>query len=182
MPALSPVFTVVAVVGTDHHRFDRLVDWLDDWSARQTEPTRLVVQHGSARAPRSGEGHALVPHAQLQELMAGATVLVTHGGPATICEAWRHDLVPVVVPRDPTRGEHVDGHQQRFSRRLGAQGLVLLCEQREELESALDRARQDPTRVRFGAGEGRDALVAASVGRIGAVVDDLVATRTRRRR
>ncbi len=53
--AASPVFTVLVVVGTDHHRFDRLVDWLDDWAERQTEPTRVVFQHGSARPPRFGE-------------------------------------------------------------------------------------------------------------------------------
>ena len=170
----APVFTVLVVVGTDHHRFDRLVDWLDDWAERQPRPTRVVFQHGSARAPRFGEAHALLPHEQLQHLMCTASVIVTHGGPATICEAWRHGRLPVVVPRDPQQGEHVDGHQQRFSRRLGSQGVVLLCEQRAELELALDQARRDPSRALFGVGEGRDALVAASVERFTEVVDDLL--------
>ena len=176
------MFTVLVVVGTDHHRFDRLVDWLDDWAERQQQPTRVVFQHGSARPPRFAEGHQLLPHEQLQQLMADASVLVTHGGPATICEAWRLNRLPVVVPRDPARAEHVDGHQQRFSRRLGSQGLVLLCEEREDLERALDEARSDPTRVQFGEGEGREVIVAASVARIGAIIDDLIAQRGRRRR
>lgn len=175
-----PVFTVLVVVGTDHHRFDRLVDWLDEWAGRQTEPTRVVVQHGSARAPRVGQGHALLPHVQLQELMRDATVVVTHGGPATICEAWRHDRMPVVVPRDPSLGEHVDAHQQRFSRRLGSQGMVLLCEQRAELFQALDSVRENPALARFEVGEGRDSLVSASVSRIGAVIDEAVALRASR--
>ena len=177
--APAPLYTVLVVVGTDHHRFDRLVDWVDGWAERQREPTRVVFQHGSARAPRVGEGHRLLPHVQLQELMAGASVLVTHGGPATICEAWRHGRRPVVVPRDPEQGEHVDGHQQRFSRRLGSQGLVLLCEQRQQLEDALDEARTDPRAVVFGEQEGRDAMVAASVARVGQVIDSLIAQRSR---
>ena len=175
--ASAQLFTVLVVVGTDHHRFDRLVDWLDGWAQRQESPTRVVFQHGSARAPRFGEGHALLPHEELQELMASATVLVTHGGPATICEAWRHGRMPLVVPRDPQRGEHVDGHQQRFSRRLGGQGLVRLCEEQAQLEQALDDARRDPSGVRFGAHEGRDALVQASVARFTQVVDALLAER-----
>ena len=74
----------------------------------------------------------------------------------------------------------MDGHQQRFSRRLGGQGLVLLCEQREALEAALDGARHDPARLLFGH-EQRGALVEASVQRIGGIIDELVAQRSRRR-
>ncbi|HEU0102866.1 MAG TPA: glycosyltransferase [Mycobacteriales bacterium] len=180
--AAEQAFTVLVVVGTDHHRFDRLVDWLDDWAERQESATRVVFQHGSARAPRFGEGYGLLPHEQLQKLMADASVLVTHGGPATICEAWRHNRLPLVVPRDPTLGEHIDGHQQRFSRRLGSQGLVRLCERREDLEHALDMSRRDPAYAQFGEGKGRDALVAASVARIGQVIDTLIAERGKRRR
>ncbi len=172
--APAPVFTVLVVVGTDHHRFDRLVDWMDDWAQRQPGRTRVVFQHGSARAPRFGEGHALLAHEDLQELMASASVLVTHGGPATICEAWRHGRLPVVVPRDPVHGEHVDGHQLRFSRRLGGAGLVLLCEQQEELEQALEQARRDPGHVRVGEDNRREAAVAASVHRVAQVIDGLL--------
>lgn len=179
VPDDDQVFTVLVVVGTDHHRFDRLVDWLDDWAERQRAATRIVFQHGSARSPRFGEGHALLPHEDLQRLMRNATVVVTHGGPATICEAWRHGRRPVVVPRDPGRGEHVDGHQQRFSRRLGSHGLVLLCEEQTALENALDTARSNPAFVAFEGG-GRDVLVADSVARVGEIVDGLVAARRAR--
>ena len=180
LPEAEQTFTVLVAVGTDHHRFDRLVDWLDDWAEQQAEPTRVVFQHGSARRPRVGEGHVLLPHDQLQELMRTASVLVVHGGPATICEAWRHGRMPVVVPRDPALGEHVDGHQQRFSRRLGSQGLVLLCGQREQLGAALDQARRDPAHVLFGQ-EGREELVEGAVSRFGELVDELVAERAGRR-
>ena len=180
-PEHAPLFTVLVVVGTDHHRFDRLVDWVDAWAERQRHPTRVVFQHGSAKAPRVAEGHALLPHEELQELMAGAHVLVTHGGPATICEAWRHGRLPLVVPRDPTRGEHVDGHQQRFSRRLGAQGLVHLCEEAADLERVLDRARVDPESV-CRPYEGRESTVTTSVDRVRGVGEALVEGRSRGRR
>ena len=61
-----------------------------------------------------------------------------------IVEARRHGKRPLVVPRDHRLGEHVDGHQLRFARRLADEGLIVLCEQRDELTAALDAARRDP--------------------------------------
>ena len=140
------------------------------------------MQHGASRPPRHAEGHALVPHDQLQRLMSEASAVVTHGGPATIVEARRHGKRPLVVPRDHRLGEHVDGHQLRFARRLADEGLIVLCEQRDELTAALDAARRDPDNLTLvggaqpGAAEER---VAAAVARVGGIVDELVASSRR---
>lgn len=174
---------ILAVVGTDHHRFDRLIDWLDAWLAVEHVPVRAVVQHGSSRAPRLAEGHALIPHAELQQLMRDAAVVVSHGGPATITEIRRLGKVPIVVPRDPARREHVDGHQQRFARRLGEMGRVVLCETESAFTVALDAARIDPSALTIdadtGAGQG---AVKETVDRVGHIIDDLIVGSRRRRR
>lgn len=69
--------------------------------------------------------------------MDAADIVVTHGGPATITEARRRRQVPVCVPRDPTLGEHVDDHQQRFARFIGDRGLVRLVQREAEFVDAL---------------------------------------------
>ncbi len=177
-------FRVVVVVGTDHHRFDRLIHWIDEWVAHAAPGVDAVVQHGHAAAPARAHGRSLIPHAELQQLMAAASVVVTHGGPATIVEARRLGHRPLVVPRDPARDEHVDGHQIRFSRRLGEQGLVVVCETREELLSGLDAARADPSSVRLDtSATAGDEAVRAAVDSVGRIVDALAAqARARRRR
>ena len=77
---------VVVSVGTDHHRFDRLVTWIERWS-RPIPGVRVIVQRGTAE-PLSGlESHAVIPHDELCELFADATVVVTHGGPSTVMDA-----------------------------------------------------------------------------------------------
>lgn len=179
---------VLVVVGTDHHRFDRVVQWVDTWLAGRpvdagvVDVVDVVVQHGTSAPPVRARGHALVPHAELQDLMARATVVVTHGGPATIAEVRRRGRVPVVVPRDPGRGEHVDSHQQLFSRRMAAAGRVRLCERREDLVAALDAGLADPAAGRVH-GDDDARQVAEAVARVGAVVDEVVAaSRSRRRR
>ena len=46
-------FRLFATVGTDYHRFDRLVDWIDRWIVEHRSEARLeaVVQAGTSRPP-----------------------------------------------------------------------------------------------------------------------------------
>ena len=58
---MSAGLKVLVSVGTDHHVFDRLMGWVEEWVAQAPEGTSVVVQHGSSRrrarnssSPRSG--------------------------------------------------------------------------------------------------------------------------------
>ena len=106
---------VVALVGTDHHPFDRLVGWVDAWAAGARD-ARVVVQHGSARPPAHAEGVRVLPPDELSDLLGRATAVVCHGGPGTIAAVRAAGLLPIVVAREPSRREHVDDHQARFVR------------------------------------------------------------------
>lgn len=173
---------LLVVVGTDYHKFDRVISWVDEWVAGH-EVEWAIMQHGSSAAPVHAQGHSLIPHDQLQRLMSTASVIVTHGGPATIGEVRRYGLRPVVVPRDPQLDEHVDGHQQRFARRMGAESIVVLCETKDALNGALDSAAADPRALRLDAtgSGGADDPVAAAVARVAGIFDDLVAAGRSRR-
>jgi UDP-N-acetylglucosamine transferase subunit ALG13 len=178
-PASTRQLRVLVAVGTDKHPFGRLLDWLEQWHAETAAPVGLTLQHGHTRAPAVPGAVPFLGHDAMQEAMSGADLVVCHGGPATILEARRHGHLPIVVPRDPERGEHVDDHQQLFARRLGAAGLVALCETREELYDALDNGLNDPSRYAVAADpQARRAQVAA-VARVGAIVEELVARSAR---
>jgi UDP-N-acetylglucosamine transferase subunit ALG13 len=131
--------TVLVLVGTDHHPFDRLVDWADECARRDPE-SRWVVQHGSSRAPQYAEAHDFVPHDELVALLAGADAVVCHGGPGTIMDARGLGHVPVCVPRDPALGEHVDGHQQRFATLVDRAGVVVRADSPGALDVAVQQA------------------------------------------
>lgn len=169
---------VVVSVGTDHHPFDRLIEWIDRW-AQDHADVDVFVQHGWSRAPVHVQAAPLVPHEQLQRKLRAATVAVTHGGPATIMDARDAGHLPLVVPRDPALGEHVDDHQQRFARRLSEVGDVRLIEDEGSLAAELDRQLADPTSARAQADDGhrQDA-----VARIAAIVEDLEREHAGRRR
>ena len=135
---------VVVTVGTDHHPFTRLVTWFDHWMARQGERVNAVVQHGTAAPPRFGRAVAYLDHSEFLGLAASAQIVVCHGGPATIAECRRLGHVPIVVPRRPELGEHVDDHQLRFGGRLATKALARVPRDEDELWTLLDAGVVDP--------------------------------------
>lgn len=134
---------VVAMTGTDHHRFERMVQWVDAAAVRHRD-VHFVIQHGAARPPLVAEGHEFLAHDRLVALLTEASVVVCHGGPGLIMEARDAGHVPLCLPRDPHLGEHVDGHQLRFAAVVGREGVVRAISSLEtfdhELASALMHA------------------------------------------
>lgn len=163
---------VLVMVGTDHHPFGRLVDWMDQWTRDQTAgDVRVVIQHGRTRAPRTAEGRDFIPRQELDELIAEATVVVCHGGPSTIVETRRRGLSPIVLARSTRLGEHVDDHQQRFAQAMSDRGLIRLVANQTNLTRAVDEALVTPLVVDnpLADDSGQSAL------RLGRLVEELIA-------
>jgi UDP-N-acetylglucosamine transferase subunit ALG13 len=136
---------VLVTVGTDHHPFDRLVRWVDAWLATGRAGVRCVMQTGTS-APPTGPAawQAYLESDALRAAMREATVIVCHGGPGTILGARQAGAIPVVVPRQPRLGEHVDDHQVIFARRLADTGAVFVAESEPGLHDLLDWAVAEP--------------------------------------
>ena len=69
--------------------------------------------------------------------MREAAVVVCHGGPGTIMLAATMGKRPIVVPRRKAAGEHVDDHQHAFTRRIAADGAIILAESESEFRGYL---------------------------------------------
>ncbi|MCB0988673.1 MAG: glycosyl transferase family 28 [Microthrixaceae bacterium] len=136
---------VVVSVGTDHHRFDRLIDWIDRWCDDHPD-VAVLVQRGTSRAPRTARSFEMLDYDTLTEAMASADAVVVQGGPAGIADARSNGRLPIVVPRRPDLGEHVDGHQVTFTRWMSQRGQVALAEDESTLSALLDEALTDPNR------------------------------------
>lgn len=133
--------TVFVTVGTDHHPFDRLVEWTDRWlTAHVAEGVTALVQTGTSAEPNWAEHADYLGHAEMEDAVAGAMAVVTHGGPGSIMLCSYLGKKPIVVPRESARGEHVDDHQVVFSRRLATEGRIDLAETEERFAELLDRA------------------------------------------
>jgi len=171
-PIGRPAADVVVSVGTDHHRFDRLISWIDDWRDRHPDVS-VVVQAGTSPSPRY-DSRELIPHGELLELFRGASVVVSHGGPSTVMDARMSGRLPIVVARDPAYHEHVDEHQMRFAEHLARHGVAIVVDSREDLFAAMDNALADPDGFAVTADHGN----AVGVTEFARAVDDLIGTRT----
>lgn len=176
---------LLVTVGTDHHTFGRLMDWLDGWlAAGNASKVRALVQHGATRPPRAelvGPGGAVahLEYEELQKAMGEASIVVCHAGAATIMEARRYGRLPIIVAREAGLGEIVDGHQARFARRIGAEGIAVNCAGEVELHAALDRAVAEPEAFTVPEALDPDA-VPEPVRRAGELIDEVIANGGRR--
>jgi UDP-N-acetylglucosamine transferase subunit ALG13 len=132
---------VFVTVGTDHHPFDRLMDWIDGWvSARAQDGIRCVVQHGTSRPPRLAEHQAYVAYPDMEAFLEQASAVVCHGGPGSVMMCRWAGKRPIVVPRRRDLGEHVDDHQVVFARRIAAEHEIDLAEDEQTLARCLEQA------------------------------------------
>jgi len=163
--------SLVVSLGTDHHRFDRLVDWAENWVSAAPFEVDLFVQHGSSRAPRIGTGAELLPREQLLERYRTADIVVTQGGPGGIFDVASVGKLPVVVPRVPDLGEHVDGHQVIFGRFVAERDEAILVEDEATFDDVLSRAALDPDSLRRAP---RRSPVTETAAALSAVIDEVM--------
>lgn len=147
-PAAPDVtYDVVVSLGTDHHRFDRLVDWLDDWLVTRPE-VDCLLQHGFSRSSALATSVPRLPRTELLEHYRRASAVVVQGGPGSILDARGLGLMPFAVPRQARLGEHVDNHQVVFTAYMVDQGEALRPDTGQALAGLLDAALTRPAEFR----------------------------------
>jgi UDP-N-acetylglucosamine transferase subunit ALG13 len=163
---------VFVTVGTDHHRFDRLLGWVERWAA--TYDGEVVVQYGSNRAPAGVTGHDFLSIQQMQKHFRRAIAVVCAGGPGTIMSARADGCVPIVVPRQAALHEAVDDHQHAFADLMDERSMARVAHDEAGLVALLGEAVADPSRFRFDPGV---APPPEGIDRTGELIDDLLRTR-----
>jgi UDP-N-acetylglucosamine transferase subunit ALG13 len=102
----------------------------------------------------------------LVEAMHDARSVVCHAGVGTIVTAIRAGHTPVVIPRQPGLGEHVDNHQMDIAGRYAERGLVRCVTSETDLAPLLTPRCEDPAQMAgTGSKELRSAISQAVAGR-----------------
>lgn len=144
---------ITVLVGTDHHPFARLIAWADGWAGENPQDT-VTVQYGHSAAPSVAVGSSFFSPGLLDGLMGTSDIVIMHGGPASISGARAAGHLPLVLPRDPQFGEHVDDHQQRFARWSDHKSLVTAVESINDLDTRVRALVEDEVGTRICAAQG----------------------------
>jgi UDP-N-acetylglucosamine transferase subunit ALG13 len=111
---------IFVTVGTHEQSFIRLVQCVDILREKGVIKEEVFIQTGYTDdyKPKFCESKQFLEYNEMQEFFEKARIVITHGGPGSIMTPFKLGKVPVVVPRNPKKAEHVDEHQILFTRKL----------------------------------------------------------------
>lgn len=124
-----PVRRVVVSLGSDRWTFRPLVEEVASVLGHlRASGTEVEARWQVGPTDVRGLGIEAVDYLPASELAAWfrwADVVVSHAGAGGALTALRSGRQPVLIPRDPARGEVIDDHQLHFARALDARGLAI---------------------------------------------------------
>lgn len=146
---VPPIRKIVVTLGTMRsYGFRRLVDRLLEVLPEVTAPGADVLWQVGATSLEGIPGRVAssYPNAELRAAIAEADLVVAHSGIGSALTALELGKRPVLVPRRPAFGEHVDEHQALIAGELASRDLAVQCE--ADQVSADDLLRSAAGRVR----------------------------------
>lgn len=110
---------IFVTVGTHEQPFNRLIEEVDRLVETGVIEDEVFIQTGySTYEPKFCKWSNLISFDEMNKLMRTSDIIITHGGPATFMSAVSNGKRTIVVPRQEKYGEHVNGHQVDFSRKV----------------------------------------------------------------
>ncbi len=110
---------IKVALGTEKFQFTRVLEWLekaiDDGILDKNE--EIHVQSGSTQYKPKYANIKLIPTVPYQQQMEefnASRISIIHAGIGNVLDMADLNRVPIIIPRDPMRQEHVDSHQLDF--------------------------------------------------------------------
>ncbi len=130
---------IFVTVGTHEQPFDRLIREVDRLKGEGIIIEEVVMQTGySTCVPKHCKWKKLFSYEEMNEYMAVAGIVITHGGPASFITPLQMGKIPIVVPRQKQYGEHVNDHQLEFCKAVEARmGNIIVVEDIARLQGTI---------------------------------------------
>ncbi len=125
---------IFITVGTEKFPFDRLLRAVDSALLKGKISHTVFCQRGTSRyMPERYPSVPFLPFNDMTLQISQADIVISHAGIGSTLLCTRLGRIPILFPRDPARGEHLDGHQLEFARRIEQESRVLTAYDEQEL-------------------------------------------------
>lgn len=130
---------IFVTVGTHEQQFDRLISRIDELVENGIINEEVYIQTGySNYKPKNCKWSKLISYKEMQEYIANARIVITHGGPASFIAPLQVGKIPIVVPRQFDFSEHVNNHQLEFALKVKErQNNIIVVQNIEDLENMI---------------------------------------------
>lgn len=121
---------IKVALGTEKFSFHRVLEWIDraiDDGLISSEE-EIIVQSGSTKYTSKHGNMTLIPtipYGEQMENFKKAQMCIIHAGIGNFLDFADLHKMPIIIPRDPKLGEHLDNHQMDFTE-VAKQELGLL--------------------------------------------------------
>ncbi|HEM6089887.1 TPA: multidrug MFS transporter [Streptococcus suis] len=117
---------IFVTVGTHEQPFNRLLEEIDRLKKDGVLTDDVFIQTGfSTYEPKYCSWKKFLSYSEMEEYMSKATIVITHGGPATFMGSISKGKRTIVVPRQKKYGEHINDHQIEFCKKIVKKGFEL---------------------------------------------------------
>lgn len=114
---------IFITVGTHEQQFNRLLKKIDELKGDGEILEDVFIQSGfSTYSLENCDSSKLLSYDEMNENIEKASLVITHGGPASFLNVLAKDKPLIVVPRKLEFEEHVNNHQIEFLEKLSQRG------------------------------------------------------------
>ncbi len=133
---------IFIMLGTQNNSFHRLLEEVDRLIENGSIKEKVIVQAGYTKyESKNLEQFSLISKAEIGKYQEKASLIITHGGGASIVSSLKFGKKVIAVPRKHQYGEHVNDHQKDIVDAFTKKGYIIGINDVEELEEAIKRAK-----------------------------------------
>lgn len=125
---------VFVTVGFERRPFDRLIMAIEHGIEERKLSSDTFIQIGHSQyLPKTCAYQRFLEFEEIERFVKNADIIIAHAGVGTILLCLNHNKIPILFPRNPKLGEHVDEHQLEFCRTMEKQKRALVAYNSKDL-------------------------------------------------
>lgn len=133
---------ILITLGTQKFQCNRLLRAIDQLVHTKRIEEEIYAQIGfSDYRPQYFPFCKFLDANRFEEIIEKSDLIITHSGVGTIIDALKRKKKVLVYPRLQKYQEHVDDHQIEIGEAFESRGLVVCCQEKDNLLEKIEEAR-----------------------------------------